>query len=57
VVKTLSTFQWKKHAMCGVTKEVEDIRVEDGHSLMAHPVRVIDHDMGNLCIASVADVR
>lgn len=43
--------------MCGVTKEVEDIRVEDGHSLMAQPVRVIDHDMGSLCIASVADVR
>jgi hypothetical protein len=43
--------------MCGVTKEVEDIRVEDGHSLMAQPVRVIDHDTGSLCIASVADVR
>jgi len=43
--------------MCGVTKEVEDIRVEDGHSLMAQPVRVTDHDTGSPCIASVADVR
>jgi hypothetical protein len=43
--------------MCGVTKEVEDIRAEDGHSLMAQPARAINHDMGSLCIASVADVR
>jgi hypothetical protein len=51
VVKAFGIFQWKKHAVCGVTKEVEDIRVEDGHFLMAQPVRVIDHDMGSLCIA------
>jgi hypothetical protein len=55
--ETCSTFQWKTHVLYGVTKEVEDPKVEDGHSLMVQPVRVIDHNMESLCIASVVDVR